>query len=92
MASQSLTEARRNRLLELIRQRGFAPLSELAETLEVSESTIRRDLDVLEESGAAKRTHGGVYYTGPSPKRPNSNPQKPTKWKKNRRMPPGPPN
>jgi DeoR/GlpR family transcriptional regulator of sugar metabolism len=71
MAAQTLTESRRNRLLELIRQRGFAPLSDLAETLDVSESTVRRDLDVLEESGSAKRTHGGVYYTGPSPQLPH---------------------
>lgn len=71
MASQSLAESRRNRLQELIRQRGFAPLSDLADTLEVSESTIRRDLDVLEEQGSAKRTHGGVYYTGPSPQLPH---------------------
>ena len=71
MASQTLAESRRNRLLELVRQRGFAPLSDLAERLEVSESTIRRDLDVLEESGSARRTHGGVFYTGPSPQLPH---------------------
>ncbi len=71
MASQTLADSRRNRLLELVRQRGFAPLSDLAETLEVSESTIRRDLDVLEESGSARRTHGGVFYTGPSPQLPH---------------------
>jgi len=71
MAPQSLTESRRARLLELIRRRGFSPLSDLADTLEVSESTIRRDLDLLEESGSAKRTHGGVYYTGPSPQLPH---------------------
>ena len=71
MASQSLADSRRGRLLELVRHRGFSPLSELAETLEVSESTIRRDLDVLEEQGSAKRTHGGVYYTGPSPQLPH---------------------
>lgn len=32
----------------------------------VSESTIRRDLDHLEENGEAKRTHGGVFFTGPT--------------------------
>ncbi|MFO7907737.1 MAG: DeoR/GlpR family DNA-binding transcription regulator [Planctomycetota bacterium] len=71
MASQTLAESRRSRLLELVRRRGFSPLSELAESLDVSESTIRRDLDVLEETGSAKRTHGGVYYTGPSPELPH---------------------
>ena len=59
---------RRSRLLELVRLRGFASLPDLAGELQVSESTVRRDLDYLEETGSAKRTHGGVFYTGPSPK------------------------
>ncbi len=71
MASQNLAESRRSRLLELVRQHGFASLPDLADALHVSESTIRRDLDVLEESGSAKRTHGGVFYTGPSPQVPH---------------------
>ena len=61
-------ESRRNRLLELIRVRGFAALPDLASELNVSESTIRRDLEQLEVDGSAKRTHGGVFYTGPKPK------------------------
>ncbi len=32
--------------------------------LGVSESTVRRDLESLEEAGDARRTHGGVYWTG----------------------------
>ena len=66
-----LAEDRRSRLLERIRVRGFATLPDLAGELEVSESTVRRDLDYLEETGSAKRTHGGVFYTGPSPKVPH---------------------
>ena len=66
-----LAEDRRTRLLERIRVRGFATLPDLAGELEVSESTVRRDLDYLEETGSAKRTHGGVFYTGPSPKVPH---------------------
>ena len=61
-------ESRRNRLLELVRVRGFAALPDLASELNVSESTIRRDLERLEVDGTAKRTHGGVFYTGPKPK------------------------
>jgi DeoR family fructose operon transcriptional repressor len=64
-------EQRRNRLLEMLQIRGFASLPELTANLEVSESTVRRDLDFLEENGAARRTHGGVYYTGASPKLPH---------------------
>ena len=61
-------ESRRNRLLELVRLRGFAALPDLASELKVSESTIRRDLEHLEVDGTAKRTHGGAFYTGPKPK------------------------
>lgn len=66
-----LADDRRERLLEMVRLRGFASLPDLAGEMHVSESTIRRDLDYLEESGTAKRTHGGVFYTGPSPKLPH---------------------
>jgi DeoR/GlpR family transcriptional regulator of sugar metabolism len=66
-----LVEQRRNRLLELVRTSRFSALPELAERLAVSESTVRRDLDHLEELGAARRIHGGVLYTGESPKLPH---------------------
>jgi len=56
--------ARRARMLDVIRQQGFVSIPELRDSLEVSESTIRRDLESLEESGEARRTHGGVFYTG----------------------------
>ncbi|MEM6978906.1 MAG: DeoR/GlpR family DNA-binding transcription regulator [Planctomycetota bacterium] len=59
-------DSRREQLRTLVKKRGFAALGELAETLSVSESTIRRDLDSLEEVGDARRTHGGVYWTGDS--------------------------
>jgi DeoR family transcriptional regulator, fructose operon transcriptional repressor len=75
-----VVEERRSRLLELVRQRGFASLPELAEDLGVSESTVRRDLDLLEESGAAKRTHGGVFYTGSSPRLPHFEERQPAQW------------
>ena len=63
-----LVEERRNQLLELVRVRRFASLPELAEELDVSESTVRRDLEQLELQGEAKRFHGGVLYSGTSPK------------------------
>jgi len=66
-----LVEQRRERLLELVRQRRFATLPELAEELQVSQSTVRRDLEILEELGAARRTHGGVLYCGSSPVLPH---------------------
>src|SRR5262249_22674111 len=57
-----LAETRRRSLLDLIARRGFATLDELARALAVSESTIRRDLEALDQSGAIKRTHGGAGY------------------------------
>jgi len=66
VSNVSTTEERRHRLLELIRNRGFVSLPDLRDLLAVSESTIRRDLDVLEELGEARRTHGGVFFTGAS--------------------------
>ncbi|MCG8584168.1 MAG: DeoR/GlpR family DNA-binding transcription regulator [Pirellulales bacterium] len=71
---------RRDTILNLVRVRGFASLPDLAEELRVSESTIRRDLDHLEEAGQAKRTHGGVLYTGPSPKLPYFEDRQTAEW------------
>ncbi len=39
-------------------------IPDLRDALNVSESTIRRDLDYLEAEGDARRTHGGVFFTG----------------------------
>jgi DeoR/GlpR family transcriptional regulator of sugar metabolism len=80
------TDDRRNRLLEFIRQRGFASLPALAQQLAVSESTVRRDLDFLEETGVAQRTHGGVFYTGPSPKLAHFDQRQSFNWDKKRRI------
>jgi DeoR family transcriptional regulator, fructose operon transcriptional repressor len=77
-----LAEQRRDRLLELVRVRRFASLPELADELAVSESTVRRDLDQLEEQGSARRIHGGVLYTGTSPKLPHFDAQQPGEWGK----------
>lgn len=84
MAPQLLAEERRTRLLEMVRLRGFAALPDLAGELEVSESTVRRDLDYLEETGEAKRTHGGVFYTGPSPKLQHFDQRQQTHWDRKR--------
>ncbi|MEM9368591.1 MAG: DeoR/GlpR family DNA-binding transcription regulator [Planctomycetota bacterium] len=60
------TDGRREELRELVKQRGFAALGELADSLHVSESTIRRDLEWLEQAGDVRRTHGGCYWSGES--------------------------
>lgn len=55
-----LAETRRKTLMDLIARRGFATLDELVKALGVSESTVRRDLEALDQSGVVKRTHGGA--------------------------------
>jgi len=71
---------RRSRLLDIIRIRGFAALEELVRELGVSESTVRRDLDALEDQGAAKRTHGGVLYSGGMPRLAEFDDRQPANW------------
>ncbi len=58
--TQRIPAQRRAELLALLRRRGAAPISELAEMLETSESTVRRDLDRLDAEGVVRRTHGGA--------------------------------
>ena len=71
---------RRSRLLDIIRIRGFAALEELVRELGVSESTVRRDLDALEEQGSARRTHGGVLYSGGMPRLAEFDERQPANW------------
>jgi DeoR/GlpR family transcriptional regulator of sugar metabolism len=51
-------------VLDLLSQRGFVALAELAEAIRASESTIRRDLDYFKGKGLVRRTHGGAIYVG----------------------------
>jgi DeoR family fructose operon transcriptional repressor len=71
---------RRSRLIDIIRLRGFAALDELVRELGVSESTVRRDLDALEEQGTARRTHGGVLYAGGLPRIAEFDEKQPANW------------
>jgi DeoR/GlpR family transcriptional regulator of sugar metabolism len=83
-AKGMLAEQRRGRLLELVRSRRFASLPQLVDELGVSESTVRRDLEYLEEQGTARRIHGGVLYTGASPKLPHFDVGQPSQWDQKR--------
>ncbi len=56
---------RHGRLLDMLRQQQSAQLETLGEALGVSLSTVRRDLEALEERGLVERTHGGAIYRGP---------------------------
>lgn len=56
--------ARHARILEVIHRTGFVSVTEFAESLAVSDMTIRRDLWMLEEKGMLVRTHGGAVGAG----------------------------
>jgi len=59
-----LVEERRQRVLDLVSSRGFIALNDLVQTVGVSESTIRRDLDHWHHQGVLRRTHGGAIFVG----------------------------
>lgn len=64
-----LTHQRDEAILARLRETGPASGQELAALLGVSGSTVRRDLERLEELGALRRVHGGAYLpaAGESP-------------------------
>lgn len=51
---------RRKHILDHIRKDGFVKVSELAETLGVTQTTIRKDLRFLEAQGVLQRAHGSA--------------------------------
>lgn len=59
-----LIESRRQRILDAVRLRGSASVADLADSLSVSASTIRRDLAWLAKHELLARTWGGVVGAG----------------------------
>ena len=59
-----LIAERQSRLRDLLSNRGMCDLETLAAELNVSQSTIRRDVEILEQNGLVERTHGGVIWLG----------------------------
>lgn len=55
-----LPESRREKILDLVEQHGFARVAQLSRFFGVSEVTIRTDLDALAETRMIQRVHGGV--------------------------------
>jgi len=60
MATDLGIEDRRSREAELLSMQGFMSLAELVQMMGVSDSTVRRDLEILEEQGLIRRAHGGA--------------------------------
>lgn len=59
------TEQRKKRIFEYLQKVEFASLEDLSTQLDVSVSTVRRDVSRLEDSGKVKRTHGGARLVSP---------------------------
>ncbi|MEJ6952198.1 DeoR/GlpR family DNA-binding transcription regulator [Natronospora cellulosivora (SeqCode)] len=55
-----LAEERRQEILRVLNNKGSVHVTEISKLLEVTEETIRRDLDILDEKKLLKRTHGGA--------------------------------
>src|SRR5580704_10821690 len=56
----ALPAKRQTELVELLQVRGQMLVADVADYFQVSEDTVRRDLDSLAERGALTRTHGGA--------------------------------
>lgn len=55
-----LTEERHGKILEMVNEKRLVELSDLCKLLNASESTVRRDLTVLDESGLLTKVRGGA--------------------------------
>jgi DeoR family fructose operon transcriptional repressor len=60
-----LAEERQKRIEDYLLKTEFASLDELSEVVDVSVSTVRRDLGALEVRGVLRRTHGGARLAQP---------------------------
>lgn len=58
-------EERQARIMHYLSKVEFASLEELSTQVDVSVSTVRRDLSILEAAGVLRRTHGGARLTYP---------------------------
>lgn len=58
---------RLQRIEARVRSAGRVKVADLAAELDVSEMTIRRDLDMLAEQGVVRRVRGGALSMGPQP-------------------------
>jgi ribose transport system substrate-binding protein len=54
------SDARRQRIMEILYSQGFCNVTALSKQLQVSDMTIRNDLSLLEEQNKVSRIHGGA--------------------------------
>lgn len=62
-----LMAERYEKIVQLVNERGSIRVSELSEIFRVTEETIRRDLDKLEQAGRLRRSHGGAVSVKEQP-------------------------
>ena len=55
-----LTEERHSVIVDTVNRKGSVKIGELCEVLHTSESTVRRDLNILSERGRIVKVHGGA--------------------------------
>jgi len=58
--SRAVIQSRQNEILQMLKKQGKMPVSLLAERLNVTETTIRRDLVQMESSGFVRRSFGNA--------------------------------
>lgn len=61
-----IADERRALLIRKLREDGYIQVTEIAQELDISSATIRRDLTQLEEEGYCMRTRGGAVRTSQS--------------------------
>lgn len=57
------TPTRQQQILNYLRQSHFASVNQISKNIYVSDATVRRDLQKLEQKGYVKTVHGGVVLT-----------------------------
>jgi DeoR/GlpR family transcriptional regulator of sugar metabolism len=65
--SPVLAEERQRLILDMVNQRGSLSITEIQRQLKVSRETIRRDLVLLADHQALRKTHGGALSLGLTP-------------------------
>lgn len=65
-----LKSARHSRIRQLVETQGEVSVSELNQLLDVSDATIRRDLEEMAQRGWVRRTHGGAVAVERATKEP----------------------
>jgi DeoR/GlpR family transcriptional regulator of sugar metabolism len=63
MTNQSIPAQRRIDIYSLLEKNQFVRSSKLSQLLNVSEATIRRDLEIMEKMGIIERSHGGAMIS-----------------------------